>query len=108
MVSATGCDVGDTVKVGGTTDSENVKISAVAGNNLTFTTPLTKAHASGSAVVEVTSAPSATATPAKLPQTGAAGGGSDSITVLFALALGAILLAAAGGSVLAARARRED
>lgn len=109
VANATGCDVGDTIKIGGTTDSETVKISVVAGNNLTLSTPLTKAHASGSAVVEVASAATATATPKTLPQTGGnTGGAGDSVAMLFALTLGVVLLAAAGGSIFAARAKRED
>jgi hypothetical protein len=62
---------------------------------------------SGSATGTVT-AKRGTPTPAALPRTGGAGGGGDSLTIVFALALGALLLAAAGGSVFAARAKREE
>ena len=51
---------------------------------------------------------SGTPTPRALPKTGGAGGSGDSLTIVFALALGALLIAAAGGSVLTARAKREE
>lgn len=51
---------------------------------------------------------SGTPTPKTLPPTGGPGGDGGSTALLLALALGAMLMAAAGGSVFAARAKRED
>jgi hypothetical protein len=108
VTSAIGCAAGDTIRIGTGAAQEDAKIASVSGTTITLVAGLTKAHASGETVVEVT-ASAGGATPGSQPATGAGSSGGTSSVLLIALAAaGVALLAVAGGSLAAARSRRED
>lgn len=106
VASATNCGAGDSLQLGSGSSAETVKIASVSGTTITLTAALTKSHASGESVTELTPTPSVT--PGALPPGGGATGGSGMSTWLLLLVLGGALILAAGGSVYIARATRKD
>jgi hypothetical protein len=103
------------VRIGSGAGQEDVKLqgaatSRLAAGTLTLATALTKAHAAGEPVVEIASASptAAPSSPSGLPKTGGGFAVTDSGTLVLLLALGAALIVAAGGSLIAARASRRD
>lgn len=106
--SSSGCSAGDTLRIGSGSSQEDVKIASISGATITLVGPLTKAHAEGETVVEVTAAAGG-ATPKTQPATGAGSVGGVSTVLLIAMsAAGVALLATAGGSLALARSRREE
>lgn len=109
VASASGCAAGDTIRIGTGSAQEDAKIASVSGTTITLVAGLTKAHASGETVVEVTATSGGGSTPGAQPATGAGSSGGTSSVLLIALAAaGVALLAVAGGSLALARSRREE
>ncbi len=113
VANAAGCAAGDTIRIGSGAAQEDVKIASVSGTTITLVSPLTKAHAAGETVVEVSTTggtgSTTAATPRTQPATGGGSGNGLSAVLLVAMSLaGVALLAVAGGSLYLARSKRPE